>query len=86
MHGTIGFFVLPIAHLRRLPARQARLALGAAPLRRAAARKQAKAEARFPPDRHTERFKNAFRDIVGGKPSEGIAAVRDEVLATLKGK
>ncbi len=40
--------------------------------------KQAKAEARFPPDRRTERFKNAFRDIVGGKPSEGVAAARDE--------
>ena len=45
-------------------------------------KKQAKAEERFPPDRRTERFKNAFRDIVGGKPSEGIAAVRDEALAT----
>ena len=41
-------------------------------------KKQAKAEERFPPDRRTERFKNAFRDIVGGKPSEGVAARDDE--------
>ena len=45
-------------------------------------KKQAKAEERFKPDRHTERFKNAARDIIGGKPSEGVAAVKDEVLAT----
>ena len=43
-------------------------------------KKQAKAEERFPPDRRTERFKNAFRDIVGGKPSEGLAAAREEAL------
>jgi len=45
-------------------------------------KKQTKAEERFKPDRHTERFKNAARDIIGGKPSEGVAAVKDEVLAT----
>ena len=43
--------------------------------------KQAKAEERFRPDRRTERFKNAFRDIVGGKPSEGVAAATEEVRA-----
>ena len=47
-------------------------------------KKQAKAEGRFQPDRRTERFKNAFRDIVGGKPSEGVAAVRDEAIAATK--
>ena len=46
--------------------------------------KQAKAEERFAPDRHTERFKNAFRDIVGGKPSEGVAAATEEALATTR--
>ena len=46
--------------------------------------KQAKSEGRFPPDRHTERFKNAFRDIVGGKPSEGLTAVKDEALAATR--
>jgi len=46
--------------------------------------KQARAEARFPPDRRTDRFKEAFRDIVGGKPSEGLAAVGDEAVAATR--
>ena len=82
MHGTIGFFFLPIAiygacRIGKPGSPWARRRYGE---RRPA--KQAKAEERFRPDRHTERFKNAFRDIVGGKPSEGMAAVRDEALAT----
>ena len=47
-------------------------------------RKQEKAEERFHPGRRTDRFKEAFRDIVGGKPSEGIAAARDEAFAATK--
>ncbi len=86
MHGTIGFFILPIAlygacRLGKPNSPWARRRYGE---RRPD--KQEKAARRFPPDRHTERFKNAFRDIVGGKPSEGIAAARDELLSTLKGK
>jgi hypothetical protein len=82
MHGSVGFFVLPIAiygacRIGKPGSPWAHHRYGQ---RRPA--KQAKAARRFRPDRHTERFKNAFRDIVGGKPSEGIAAVRDEVLAT----
>jgi hypothetical protein len=46
--------------------------------------KQAKAEERFAPQRRTERFKEAFRDIVGGKPSKGLAAVRDEASAAAR--
>jgi hypothetical protein len=84
MHGAIGFFILPIA------------VYGAARLgkpnsawarRRYGERnpdKQRRAEERFPPDRRTERFKNAFRDIVGGKPSEGVAAVQEEALAATR--
>jgi hypothetical protein len=72
MHGSIGFFVFPIAlygacRLGKPNSAWARRRYGE---RRP--QKQANAEARFPPDRRTERFKNAFRDIVGGKPSEGI--------------
>ena len=82
MHGSVGFFVLPIAiygasRVGKPGSPWARRRYGE---RRPA--KQAKAEQRFRPDRHTERFKNAFRDIVGGKPSEGVVAVKDEVLAT----
>ena len=47
-------------------------------------KKQAKAEDRFNPDRRTERFKEAFRDIVGGKPSEGLAKVGDEAMAATR--
>jgi hypothetical protein len=46
--------------------------------------KQAKAVERFAPERRTERFKNAFRDVVGGKPSEGVAAVKDETFAATR--
>jgi hypothetical protein len=72
LHGSIGFFVFPIAlygacRLGKPDSPWARRRYGE---RRP--KKQARAEARFPPDRRTERFKNAFRDIVGGKPSEGL--------------
>jgi hypothetical protein len=86
MHGTIGFFVLPIAlygacRIGKPGSPWARRRYGE--IRPA---KQAKAAQRFRPERHTERFKNAFRDIVGGKPSEGRTAARDDILATLKGE
>ena len=82
LHGTIGFFFLPIAvygacRVGKPGSPWARRRYGE---RRP--KKEVKAEERFRPDRHTERFKNAARDIIGGKPSEGVAAVRDEVLAT----
>jgi hypothetical protein len=82
LHGTIGFFFLPIAIYGAL-----RIGKPGSPWarRRYGERhpaKEEKAERRFHEDRHTERFKNAFRDIVGGKPSEGLTAVRDEALAT----
>jgi branched-subunit amino acid transport protein AzlD len=81
LHGCIGFFVFPIAlygacRLGKPHSAWARRRYGE---RRP--KKQTRAEERFPPDRRTERFKNAFRDIIGGKPSEGMAAVRDEMLA-----
>lgn len=81
LHGTVGFFVFPVAlygalRLGKPGSPWARRRYGE---RRPA--KQAKAERRFPPDRRTDRFKNAFRDIVGGKPSEGVAAATEEALA-----
>lgn len=84
LHGTIGFFVLPIAiygasRIGKPGSPWARRRYGE---RRPA--KQEKAEGRFPPDRRTERFKNAFRDIVGGKPSEGVASVTEEALAATR--
>ncbi len=84
LHGTIGFFVFPIAiygaaRLGKPDSAWARRRYGE---RRPA--KQATSAERFKPDRHTERFKNAFRDIVGGKPSEGLAAASEEALATTR--
>jgi hypothetical protein len=81
LHGTVGFFVFPVAiygaaRIGKPGSPWARRRYGERRLT-----KQAKSEGRFPPDRRTERFKNAFRDIVGGKPSEGLAAARDEALA-----
>ena len=84
LHGSVGFFVFPIAiygacRLGKPGSPWARRRYGE---RRP--EKQARAEARFPPDRRTERFKNAFRDIVGGKPSEGVAAAREEAFAATR--
>jgi hypothetical protein len=84
LHGTVGFFVFPIAlygacRLGKPDSAWARHRYGE---RRP--KKQVRAQARFPPHRRTERFKNAFRDIVGGKPSEGLAAARDEALAATR--
>lgn len=84
MHGAIGFFVFPIAlygacRLGKPGSAWARRRYG-----KRNSKKQARSEARFPPDRRTDRFKDAFRDIVGGKPSEGLAAARDEAVAATR--
>lgn len=84
LHGVVGFFIFPIAiygasRIGKPSSTWARRRYGE---RRPA--KQAKAESRFHPDRRTERFKEAFRDIVGGKPSEGLAAVGGEAAAATR--
>jgi hypothetical protein len=84
VHGIVGFFILPVAlygacRIGKPDSAWARRRYGT---RRP--RKQARAEGRFPPDRRTERYKEAFRDIVGGKPSEGVAAAREEAIAATR--
>ncbi len=84
MHGSVGFFVFPIAlygacRLGKPDSAWARRRYG-----RRRPKKQVRSEARFPPDRRTERFKNAFRDVVGGKPSEGLAAAGKEAVAATR--
>jgi hypothetical protein len=84
LHGTIGIFVAPIAfygagRIGKPSSAWARYRYG-----EHRPKKQAKAADRFPPDRRTERFKEAFRDIVGGKPSEGLAAVGGEAMAATR--
>jgi len=84
LHGSVGFFVFPVAlygacRLGKPDSAWARRRYGE---RRP--KKQARSEARFPPDRRTDRFKNAFRDVVGGKPSEGLEAARQEAIAATR--
>ena len=84
LHGVVGFFVFPVAiygasRIGKPTSSWARRRYGE---RRP--KKQAKAEDRFRPERRTERFKEAFRDIVGGKPSEGLAKVGDEAVAATR--
>lgn len=84
LHGVVGFFVFPVAlygaiRIGKPGSPWARRLYGA---RRPA--KQAKAVDRFRADRRTERFKNAFRDIVGGKPTQGVAAARDEAVSATR--
>jgi hypothetical protein len=72
MHGTIGFFIFPFAfygacRLGKPGSAWARNRYGDRN-----PDKQDRSVIRFPSDRRTERFKNAFRDIVGGKPSKGL--------------
>jgi hypothetical protein len=84
LHGIIGFFVFPVAlygacRIGKPDSAWARRRYGDRK-----PKKQAKSAARFPPDRRTDRVKDAFRDIVGGKPSEGVAAARDEAVAATR--
>jgi hypothetical protein len=84
LHGIVGFFVFPVAlygacRIGKPDSAWARRRYGGRK-----PKKQVKSEGRFPPDRRTERFKNAFRDIVGGKPSEGVAAAREEAIAATR--
>jgi uncharacterized membrane protein len=84
MHGWVGFFVLPVAIYGA-----SRLGKPGSPWARRRYEeqdpvKEKRAEERFPPDRRTERFKDAFRDIVGGKPSEGVATVQQEAAAATR--
>jgi hypothetical protein len=84
LHAVFGFFIFPIAlygasRIGKPDSTWARRRYGE---RRP--KKQAKSEARFPPDRRTERFKEAFRDFVGGKPTEALAAAGSEVAAATR--
>jgi lysyl-tRNA synthetase class 2 len=84
LHGTIGILVAPLAiygacRIGKPDSAWARRRYGE---RRP--KKQAKAERRFHPGRRTDRFKDAFRDIVGGKPSEGATAVAQQAVAATR--
>jgi hypothetical protein len=84
LHGWVGFFFFPIAlygacRIGKPHSTWARRRYGE---RRP--KKQAKSEERFHPDRRTDRFKEAFRDIIGGKPNEGLESAKEEALAATR--
>jgi hypothetical protein len=84
LHGTIGLLLFPLAiygacRIGKPDSAWARHRYGE---RRP--KKQAKAKARFHPGRRTDRFKEAFRDLVGGKPSEGAAGVAEQAVAATR--
>jgi len=83
LHGIIGFFLFPIALYGACRIGKPNSAWARRRYGERKPKKQAKAEARFRPDRRTEHFKEAFRDIVGGKP-EGVVAARDEAIAATR--
>jgi len=84
LHGTIGFFVFPIALYGACRLGKPRSAWARRRYGERHPKKQTRSEERFPPDRRTDRFKNAFRDVVGGKPSEGLAAAKEEAFAATR--
>jgi lysyl-tRNA synthetase class 2 len=84
IHGTIGILFAPLAlygacRIGKPNSAWARRRYGT---RRP--KKQAKSERRFHPGRRTDRYKEAFRDIVGGKPSVGVGKVAEETRAATR--
>jgi hypothetical protein len=84
LHGIVGFFFFPLAFYGASRIGKPNSAWARRRYGERKPKKQAKSERRFKPDRRTERYKEAFRDIVGGKPSEGVAAARDEAIAATR--
>ncbi|HEX5713183.1 MAG TPA: hypothetical protein VFX85_07705 [Solirubrobacterales bacterium] len=84
LHGIIGFFISPIAIYGACRVGKPNSAWARYRYGERRPKKQAKSEGRFPPDRRTERFKEAFRDVVGGKPSEGLATIGEEAVGAAR--
>jgi hypothetical protein len=84
LHGTVGIFVAPVAFYGAGRIGKPRSAWARYRYGEWRPKKQAKAKERFAPERRTERFKEAFRDLVGGKPSEGLTAIGDEAVAATR--
>lgn len=84
MHGIVGFFIFPLALYGACRIAKPESAWARRRYGKRNPQKQLKSEQRFHAGRRTDRVKEAFRDIVGGKPSEGLEAVKDEALAATK--
>jgi hypothetical protein len=70
MHGWIGFFILPVAIYGAARIGKPDSPWGRRFYTERHPEKKAKAAARFHADRRTERFKQRFRDIVGGETQQ----------------
>jgi hypothetical protein len=66
LHGIIGFFFLPVGIYGAMRLAKPDSAWARRRYRTRRPGKQVLAEKRFPPDRRTQRFKERFRDVVGG--------------------
>lgn len=66
LHGIVGFLVAPLAIYAACRIAKPESAWARRRYGQRDPRKQAKAEARFRPDRRTERFKEGLRDALGG--------------------
>jgi hypothetical protein len=84
LHGIVGIFILPIALYGACRIGKPDSAWAHHRYGEKRPKKQAKAERRFHPGRRTDRFKEAFRDIVGGKPSVGVAKVAEQAVAATR--
>jgi hypothetical protein len=84
LHGIVGFFLFPVALYGACRIGKPDSGWARRRYRDRNPKKQRKSEERFHPGRRTDRFKEAFRDLVGGKPSEGLAAVKDETIAATR--
>jgi hypothetical protein len=84
LHGAIGILFVPLAIYGACRIGKPNSAWARHRYGERHPKKQAKAVERFRPDRRTERFKEAFRDIVGGKPSAGVAHATEEAVAATR--
>jgi hypothetical protein len=82
MHGWVGFFFLPVAIYGASRIGKPDSPWGRRFYGERSPEKQAKASARFLPDRRTERFKQRFRDVVGGATEEEYEAKLAQHAAT----
>lgn len=80
LHGVIGLFLVPVAIYGACRIGKPTSPWGRRRYGDRHPKKQAKSEARFVPGRRTDRVKEHLRDIIGGKPSEGLTAFGDEAV------
>ncbi|HUB98423.1 MAG TPA: hypothetical protein VMS11_01210 [Solirubrobacterales bacterium] len=80
LHGILGIFLSPLALYATCRIGKPDSIWGKRRYGERNPKKQAKAEQRFRPDRRTERFKERFRDLIGGKPTEAFSDVGAEAL------